>query len=85
MQKWFLKSSHSLVDSGRYRCPEGVSNHVQDPERQRHLLRLWLAPPNDRPLPEKYAEIYGGTLEVGNRGGILVPEEKLYITVDAEG
>eukprot|EP00884_Botryococcus_braunii_P007135 jgi/Botrbrau1/16422/Bobra.0142s0021.1 len=56
-----------------------------DPDHQRHLLRLWVAPPNDRPLPEKYAEIYGGTLEVGNRGGILVPEEKLYITVDAEG
>lgn len=39
-------------------------------ERKRHLLRLWLAPPNARPLPPVFAECYGG-LTIGNRGGII--------------
>ena len=30
-----------------------------EPERKRHLLRLWLAPPAARPLPEVYAERFG--------------------------
>jgi hypothetical protein len=41
-----------------------------EPERKRHLLRLWLAPPNARPLPPVFAECYGG-LEIGDRGGII--------------
>lgn len=40
-----------------------------EPERRRHLLRLWLAPPNARPLPPVYAERYG-SVEVGSRGGV---------------
>ncbi len=40
-----------------------------DPARRRHLLRLWLSVPGDRPLPECFKERYG-TIEVGNRGGI---------------
>jgi hypothetical protein len=43
-----------------------------EPERKRHLLRLWLCPPNGRPLPELYAERWG-SVEIGHRGGILVP------------
>ena len=39
-------------------------------ERKRHLLRLWLAPPEARPLPPVFAEIYGG-LTAGDRGGII--------------
>jgi Taurine catabolism dioxygenase TauD, TfdA family len=42
-----------------------------DPERKRHLLRLWLCPPNGRPLPPVFADRYGGT-DVGNRGGIVL-------------
>src|SRR5215470_7649757 len=30
-----------------------------EPERKRHLLRLWLAPPDARPLPPGYADRYG--------------------------
>ena len=30
-----------------------------EPERKRHLLRLWLAAPGARPLPPVYAERYG--------------------------
>jgi Taurine catabolism dioxygenase TauD, TfdA family len=43
-----------------------------EPERKRHLLRLWLCPPNGRPLPPVFADRYGGT-EIGNRGGIVLP------------
>jgi hypothetical protein len=42
------------------------------PERKRHLLRLWLCPPNGRPLPAVFADRYGST-EIGNRGGIVLP------------
>jgi hypothetical protein len=40
-----------------------------EPERKRHLLRLWIAAEGARPLPEAYVARYGG-IEVGNRGGI---------------
>jgi hypothetical protein len=42
-----------------------------DPARKRHLLRLWLSIPGDRPLPDVFASRFG-TIEVGNRGGIVV-------------
>ena len=42
-----------------------------EPERKRHLLRLWLAVPDARPLPPVYAERYG-SVTVGDRGGIVV-------------
>ena len=41
-----------------------------EPERKRHLLRLWLAAPGARPLPPIFAERWGGT-EIGDRGGIV--------------
>lgn len=40
-------------------------------ERRRHLFRLWLSVPGDRPLPECFATRFG-SIEVGNRGGIIV-------------
>ncbi|HEU4930704.1 MAG TPA: TauD/TfdA family dioxygenase [Pyrinomonadaceae bacterium] len=43
-----------------------------EPERKRHLLRLWLAPPSARPLPEVYAERFG-SIRPGDRGGVVVP------------
>jgi hypothetical protein len=43
-----------------------------EPERRRHLLRLWLAVPGARPLPEVFAQRYG-SVTVGARGGIVVP------------
>jgi hypothetical protein len=43
-----------------------------EPARKRHLLRLWLCPPNGRPLPACYADRWG-SVEVGARGGIVVP------------
>jgi hypothetical protein len=46
-----------------------------DPARKRHLLRLWLSIPGDRPLPEIFASKFG-SVEIGNRGGIVVEKEK---------
>lgn len=43
-----------------------------DPQRRRHLLRLWLAVPGARPLPPVFAQRYG-SVEIGDRGGIVVP------------
>ena len=40
-------------------------------ERQRHLLRLWLAPTEARPLPPVFAQRYGSVVP-GDRGGVLV-------------
>lgn len=72
-----------------------LSNHTQlhtraafedwdDVDQRRHLLRLWLAPEDDRPLPDSYSEIYGGSVEVGNRGGILVAGTVEHISLEAE-
>lgn len=43
-----------------------------EPDRKRHLLRLWLAPVGARPLPEVYTERFG-SIAPGNRGGVNVP------------
>jgi hypothetical protein len=42
-----------------------------EPDRKRHLLRLWLAPEQARPLPPVFAERYGSVVP-GQRGGIEV-------------
>ena len=46
-------------------------------ERKRHLLRLWLSPPEARPLPPVFAECYGG-LTPGDRGGIICMDTRLH-------
>jgi hypothetical protein len=53
-----------------------------EPERKRHLLRLWLAPPNARPLPNVYAERFG-SVTPGERGGIAVKGSRATIPFDA--
>ena len=42
-----------------------------EPDRRRHLLRLWLSVPGDRPLPDCFAQRFGATT-IGDRGGIVV-------------
>jgi Taurine catabolism dioxygenase TauD, TfdA family len=54
-----------------------------EPERKRHLLRLWLAPPNARPLPPVFAERYG-SITPGDRGGVLVEGTVLTAPVDLD-
>lgn len=54
-----------------------------EPERKRHLLRLWLSPPGARPLPPAYAERFGSTTP-GERGGVWVNAMKLVAPLDAD-
>src|SRR5687768_10012077 len=54
-----------------------------EPERHRHLLRLWLAPPEARPLPEVFAPRYGSVVP-GERGGIVVRDTRLTVPLEAE-
>lgn len=44
-------------------------------ERKRHLLRLWLCPPDGRKLPPVFAECYGG-IAIGDRGGIICKDTR---------
>jgi len=52
-----------------------------EPERKRHLLRLWLAAPGARPLPPVYAERYGSVI-LGARGGIVCPGTTLHAPLE---
>src|SRR5262245_43879643 len=45
-----------------------------EPDRDRLLLRLWLAPPNSRPLPAGFEVLWGTTKGGAVRGGIAQPE-----------
>lgn len=47
-----------------------------EPERKRHLLRLWLCPPDGRPLPEVFTQRWG-SVAIGDRGGIRVSDMTL--------
>ena len=53
------------------------------PERakRRHLLRLWLSPQGDRTLPGVFKQRYG-SIEIGNRGGIITRHTKLKAPLD---
>ena len=53
-----------------------------EPERRRHLLRLWLAADEARPLPEVFAQRYG-SVTVGDRGGIIVRGTRLQAPLEA--
>ena len=52
-----------------------------EPERRRHLLRLWLAPPDARELPPWFAARYG-SLTIGDRGGVIVPGTRLHVPLE---
>jgi hypothetical protein len=42
----------------------------EEPERKRHLLRLWLAIPASQPLPPEWEEYWGNTAAGSVRGGV---------------
>jgi hypothetical protein len=47
-----------------------------EPDRRRHLLRLWLSPPEAQPLPPVFAQRYGD-ITPGARGGIVSRDRRL--------
>ena len=42
-----------------------------EPGRRRHMLRLWLSVPGDRPLPACFGQRYG-SITIGDRGGVVI-------------
>ncbi|HWI98336.1 MAG TPA: TauD/TfdA family dioxygenase [Burkholderiales bacterium] len=72
-----LLHNHQILHS------RGDFENWPEPERHRHLLRLWLAPPQARPLPEVFDPRYGGVLP-GERGGIVVKGTRLTVPLEAE-
>jgi hypothetical protein len=60
--------------------------HYEDfdePERKRHLLRLWMSTPRGRPLPSGYYERYGGYRQGRRPGGIVTEKTVLNVSLDA--
>lgn len=56
-----------------------------EPEKKRHLLRLWLATPGGRPLSNAFMNRYGNAM-LGKRpaGGIILPGMKFKAPLEAE-
>ena len=59
-----------------------VYENWPEPERQRHLLRLWIAPKSARSLPNYYIPRWGSTTK-GDRGGIIVPGTQLSVELNS--
>lgn len=52
-----------------------------DPDRRRHLLRLWLSLPGDRELPDCFRQRFGD-ITPGSRGGIITGQTRLHAPLD---
>ena len=72
------RAAPQAVDPGDVQL---LNNHVvfhgrtayedaEGPGRDRLLLRLWLAPPNSRPLPDGFETLWGSIRGGAVRGGI---------------
>jgi hypothetical protein len=72
-----LLHNHQILHS------RGDFENWPEPERHRHLLRLWVAPPEARPLPEIFAPRYG-SVTPGERGGIVVKGTIFKVPLEAE-
>jgi len=53
-----------------------------EPERKRHLLRLWLAVPGGWPLPKAFYDRYGATTPSGRPCGIIAAAEDRLAPLD---
>ena len=55
-----------------------------EPDRKRHLLRLWLSPEGARPLPDYFISRYSSVVPGDpGRGGIRTPGQKLNAPLEA--
>ena len=52
------------------------------PDKKRHLLRLWLCPPDGRSLPQSFADKYNGRIEIGDRGGMHIEGATLHAPLE---
>jgi hypothetical protein len=72
-----LLHNHQILHS------RGDFENWPEPERHRHLLRMWLAPREARALPEVFAPRYGSVVP-GERGGIVVKGTTFKVPLEAE-
>ena len=70
-----ILNNHQILHS------RGDFENWPEPERHRHLLRLWIAPDNARSLPDYYIPRWGSTTK-GDRGGIIVPGTQLSVELN---
>jgi len=54
-----------------------------EPDRRRHLLRLWLAASDARLLPAVFAQRYG-SVTIGDRGGVIVAGARLHAPLQVD-
>lgn len=80
---WILQPGDVQLLSN-HTCLHFRGAFTDSPEHTRHLLRLWVAPPGDRPLPECYSEIMGGSVVPGKRGGIFIQGATPKVPEEAE-
>ena len=83
MQMGFRPGDIQLVHNHTILHDRTAFEDSPEPELRRHLLRLWLAPANARPLPPVFAERYG-QITPGERGGLTIPGMNLTAPLDAE-
>jgi hypothetical protein len=76
MSMEFLPGDVQLVHNHTVLHDRTAFQDWAEPERKRHLLRLWLAPPEARPLPPVFAQRYG-SITPGDRGGVMAKGTKL--------
>jgi hypothetical protein len=52
-----------------------------EPDKRRHLFRLWLSIPGDRALLDTFRQRYG-SIEIGDRGGIITKDTTLSVPLN---
>jgi len=82
LQMAFLQGDMQFLHNHQILHSRNDFENWPEPERHRHLLRLWMAPPEGRPLPAVFAPRYG-SVTPGDRGGIVVPGTKLSVSLAA--
>jgi hypothetical protein len=70
-QPWYhhYQGSQDPAQPPYYACPI-IGSDFDEPDRKRHLLRLWLAVPDSQPLPADWAEYFIDTRPGSVRGGL---------------
>jgi hypothetical protein len=78
----FLPGDIQLVNNHALFHDRTAFEDWPEPQRRRHLLRLWLAPPGAQALPPVFAERFGSVIP-GKRGGVSVPRADWQAPLDA--